>query len=368
MENKSYNWVLVVVLTIFVFALGGVVTYGIMSQIPGTTIVNKQEKEVTVNENGIADAVEKVYDSVVIVETYKSNKLYATGTGFVYKKDNNKYYLITNNHVIKNGTSVKVEFTNGDVVDTTIVGGDKYADIAILSFESKKDYSIANIGSNDKTRVGDTVFTVGAPIDSATYSWTVTRGILSGKDRLVKVSTADNNNGLADYEMRVLQTDAAINSGNSGGPLCNSNGEVIGVTNMKYTSTGVEGMSFAIPIEDAIDYATRLTNGEDVSRPYLGVSMLDIAQSAYANYYYGVTIPSNIENGVIVVFIEDNSAASKAGLRKGDVITKLNDTEVKTVAEMKYNLYKYKVGDTIKLTVNRDNSIIDVNVTLQKNM
>ena len=153
MENKSYNWVLVVVLTIFVFALGGVVTYGIMSQIPGTTIVNKQEKEVTVNENGIADAVEKVYDSVVIVETYKSNKLYATGTGFVYKKDNNKYYLITNNHVIKNGTSVKVEFTNGDVVDTTIVGGDKYADIAVLTIEDNDDYKTVEFGDVEELKL-----------------------------------------------------------------------------------------------------------------------------------------------------------------------------------------------------------------------
>jgi serine protease Do len=142
------------------------------------------------------------------------------------------------------------------------------------------------------------------------------------------VSVSTTNSSTSDYEMKVLQTDAAINSGNSGGPLCNANGEVIGITNMKLVSSGVEGMGFAIPIEDAIDYANKLVSGDDTSRPYLGVSMADMSQADYVNYYYGITIPSNITEGAIVLGVEDNSSAAKAGLKKGDIIIAIDDTKV----------------------------------------
>jgi serine protease Do len=255
-NKNSHNLGVIIIVILCLMAIGGAITYGILKVIPGTTIVNKSEKEVTVTDNGIADAVEKVYDSVVIVETYKSNELYATGTGFIYKNDNGTYYVVTNYHVINGGSQIKIVLTSGDEIETTVVGGDQYADIAVLSFKSSKDLTVAEIGSSTDARVGDTVFTVGAPLDSTTYSWTVTRGILSGKDRLVQVSTTNSSN--SDYEMKVLQTDAAINSGNSGGPLCNSNGQVIGITNMKLSSStssttaSIEGMGFAIPIEDAV--------------------------------------------------------------------------------------------------------------------
>ena len=171
--------------------------------------------------------------------------------------------------------------------------------------------------------------------------------------------------------MKVLQTDAAINSGNSGGPLCNSNGQVIGITNMKLSSTtisgtSIEGMGFAIPIEDALDYANKLINGDDTSKPYLGVSMADISQANYASYYYGISISSDITKGVIVLATEDNSAASKAGLEKGDVITALNGTEVTSVADLKYQMYKYSVGDTVKITYIRGTTEKTTSATLTK--
>lgn len=363
-DKPTNKWVGKLLIALCLIAIGAAITYGIMSKFPGTTIVNKSEKEVTVTDNGIADAVEKVYDAVVVVETFKGDTLYATGTGFIYKNDNNTYYVVTNYHVVSSGSKIKVIITSGDEIETTVVGGDQYADIAVLSFKSNKDLTVAEIGSSTDARVGDTVFTVGAPISSTTYSWTVTRGILSGKDRMVSVSLS--NSGTADYEMKVLQTDAAINSGNSGGPLCNANGQVIGITNMKLISSGIEGMGFAIPIEDAIDYADKLINGDDTSRPYLGIAMADISQASYANYYYGITIPSNVTDGAIILSVEDGSSAAKAGLKKGDIITAIDDTKVSTVADLKYQLYKHSVGDKVTLTYLRDGSEKTTTATLSK--
>ena len=354
-----------ILLTILLIAIGAGGMYAFLYFGPKTTIINKSEKEVTVNENGIADAVEKVYDSVVIVEVYQKDKIYGSGSGFIYKKEGNKYYVMTNNHVVDDATSVKIILTNKKTIETTLVGKDKYLDIAVLSFESKDDYQVASLGESSKTRVGDTVFTVGAPVDSNTYSWTVTRGILSGKDRMVSVSTSSKSNS-ADYIMKSLQTDAVINSGNSGGPLCNSNGEIIGITNMKLVSSTIEGMSFAIPIEDAIEYANKLVGGDDVSRPQIGISMAEVSQATMLYYYYGIEIPKDVEEGVVVVEVLDDSAAKEAGIKKGDIVTEVNGSKVSTMAELKYELYKYKVGDKVKLKLNRGGVEYEAELKLQK--
>lgn len=324
------------------------------------TNITKTEKEVTVTDTGIADAVEKIYDSVVVVKTYQRNQLYATGTGFVYKKEGNKYYLLTNYHVIESGNSVGVVFTNGKEEKVKIEGGDKYADIAVLSYETKDEIAVAEIGKSVDMRVGDTVFAIGAPLDSDVYSWSVTRGVLSGKDRQVTVSTT--NSYSSDWIMQVLQTDTAINSGNSGGPLCNSNGQVIGITNMKLAQTGIEGMGFAIPIEEAANYADAVIKGEDLSRPFIGISMID-ASNIYAANQYGFT-PTD---GVLISEVVEDSPADKAGLRDGDIIIGINDTKVSSVASLRYELYKYKIGDTITVKYLRNGKEKDAKLTLVAN-
>lgn len=354
-KEHSNNNVWVKLLVMFcLIAIGAAGMYGVIKLMPGTTIVNKLEKEVTVNEQGIADAVEKVYDSVVVVENLKGGELQATGTGFIFKKNDNKYYVMTNYHVINGASSVKIQLTNNKELNVEVLGGDSYSDIAILAFESKDDYSIAEIGSSTDARVGDTTFAVGAPVDSTTYSWSVTRGIVSGKDRMVKVTTSSQTTS-SDYIMKVLQTDAAINSGNSGGPLCNSNGQVIGITNMKLVSnstSNIEGMGFAIPIEDAIDFANKIINGEDITRPTLGVSMLDISSTGLA--YYNISVPDNVTNGVVIMSVSKNSAAEEGGLKKGDVILEIDNVKVTSSALLKYELYRHNIGDEITLKINRN--------------
>ena len=234
-----------------------------------------------------------------------------------------------------------------------------YNDVAVLSYETDKELVVAEMGDNEKSRLGDTVFAVGAPLDSGVYAWTVTRGILSGKDREVAVALNSYSNN---YIMKSMQTDAAINSGNSGGPLCNSNGEVIGLTNMKLVDSGVEGMGFAIPIEDAILYADAIINGEDTSRPQIGIYMTDISNSTRREY--GL---DDDATGVIVTDIVEGSPADTGGLRKGDLIVEINDVAVKSSAELRYQLYKYKAGDTITIKYIRNDDTKTTKVTLVKN-
>ncbi|MBQ6285872.1 MAG: trypsin-like peptidase domain-containing protein [Bacilli bacterium] len=307
-------------------------------------VLKKEKSNVTITETGLADAVEKVYDSVVIVENYSNGKLSSSGSGFAFKVSGEYGYILTNNHVINGSKDIKVTFTNEKTVSATVVGSDDYSDIAVLSVPSNSIVMIAETGSSENMRVGDTTFAVGAPLDSTIYSWTVTRGILSGKNR--KIETSDS-------VMEVLQTDAAINSGNSGGPLCNINGEVIGITNMKIASSSIEGIGFAIPIETAMEVANSLISGEDIKRPYLGISI-----------YEGMNRFS-FDSSVYINSVEKGSSAEKAGLQAGDKLLKIGDTEITSVANFKYNLYKYKLGDKVKLTVERNGKTVTVTITLQ---
>ena len=361
-ENLNKKATKNIMTSIIIFFVGCLVMYAVVSFFPVaiTEDVIKEVRDVTINDTGIAEAVAKVYDSVVVVSTYRDGTYIASGTGFVYRQDGDTYYLLTNYHVIENGDNVTVTFTNGDVVETEIVGHDEYADIAVLSIESDTELTVAELGNNEESRVGDTAFAVGAPLDSA-YSWTVTRGIISGKDRMVEVSVSNSNT--SDYVMKVLQTDAAINSGNSGGPLCNANGEVIGITSLKLISSGVEGMGFAIPIEDAVEKAEQIISGDVSAYPVIGISMLDFS-NAYYSQYYSLIRNSGLENGVIVTSVENGSAADEAGIEANDIITAIDGEEVLNSAYLRYYLYQHSVGDDITVTVYRDGSTRDLKLTL----
>ena len=341
-SSKSTNGIVYIILTFCVCLclFGGFYEFYLKHLVIETT---KTIKDVTITDTGIADAVEKVYDSVVTVKNYVRNQLYSTGSGFVFKIDNKYGYILTNYHVISGGNEVSVVFTNNKDEKVTIVGYDEYSDIAVLAVDKSLVLATAQIGSSNDMRIGDTTFAVGTPVDSSVYSWSVTRGILSGKDRMVQV---DN------YVMSVLQTDTAINSGNSGGPLCNSNGEVIGITNMKLASSQIEGMGFAIPIEDAVKNAETIISGKKISRPYLGISIYD------SNNYFNNT------SGVYVESVEKNGAAYNAGIKSGDKILKVNGVEIANTSYFRYQLYKYNIGDKIKITIERNGIEKTLTVTL----
>ena len=341
-SSKSTNGIVYIILTFCVCLclFGGFYEFYLKHLVIETT---KTIKDVTITDTGIADAVEKVYDSVVTVKNYVRNQLYSTGSGFVFKIDNKYGYILTNYHVISGGNEVSVVFTNNKDEKVTIVGYDEYSDIAVLAVDKSLVLATAQLGSSNNMRIGDTTFAVGTPVDSSVYSWSVTRGILSGKDRMVQV---DN------YVMSVLQTDTAINSGNSGGPLCNSNGEVIGITNMKLASSQIEGMGFAIPIEDAVKNAETIISGKKISRPYLGISIYD------SNNYFNNT------SGVYVESVEKNGAAYNAGIKTGDKILKVNGVEIANTSYFRYQLYKYNIGDKIKITIERNGIEKTLTVTL----
>lgn len=344
----------VITLIICVAAFFGFYKYYLKNLVIETT-----KSEVTITDTGIADAVSKVYDSVVVVESYVNGRLYSTGTGFIYKTDDNNGYILTNEHVIDGASEVKVVLTNDKEITVKIVGSDSYSDIAVLSIDKSEVISVAEIGSSEKLRVGDTSFAVGAPVNASSYAWTVTRGIISGKNRLVSVSATTTSSA---YIAEVLQTDTAINNGNSGGPLCNSNGEVIGITNMKLASSTIEGMGFAIPIETAVKYADKFISGESIERPYLGVTLTDgLNTNNSYSYYFGGSATST---GVYVNSVEDDSPALAAGIEKGDKIVAVGDTSVEDVAHFKYELYKYEIGDKVSLKISRDGKEQVIEVTV----
>lgn len=357
--------IITICILLVTFLMGVTSTLYIIDKYPSSFVetVTKVEKDVTIMDTGISEAVSKVYDSVVIVSTYKNNSLHSQGSGFIYNVVEGDSYIITNHHVIEKGNKYNITYTDGEVLEATLLGSDEYSDIAVLKVKTKKGYEKVQIGDTSVLNPGDTTFTVGAPLDNV-YSWTVTRGIISGKERLVEISTSSYGN---DYIMNVLQTDAAVNSGNSGGPLCNSNGEVIGVISSKISSTGVEGMGFAIPIETAVEKAEQIIKGQSSEYPYLGISMLNISDIRSYPMYYGYLGKTELTNGVMIVDVESNSSADKSGLEKGDIITKINDTNVSNIAYLRYELYKYKVGDTITITYERDGKEMETKVKLVSN-
>lgn len=368
MNKKNKNIIVIPVLAFVSFILGGIWTYLVINQLDtGTILTGGSGGSYTVSENSISGAVDKVYNATVVVQTSKDGTLVSTGTGFVYKVDGSTAYVMTNNHVVAGGNSAKVVFSDGSSADTKILGGDTYADIAVLTVASSSIKQVATIGNTKDLKLGDTTFAVGAPLGD-TYSGTVTKGIVSGKDRLVEVSLSGTT---SDYYMKVIQTDAALNPGNSGGPLCNINGEVIGVNSLKLTqeqtstsSYTVEGMGFAIPIEDALYYAELIEEGGSVKRPYVGISMLDITNSYYL-WQAGITLPKDIKEGVAVIEVVNSSPAAKAGLKKGDIIVKLEGQKVSSVAKLRYELYKHTPGDKIDITYIRDNKEYTSQITLE---
>lgn len=351
------------VLIIVSFVIGGVLTFVIIggedlvgnnsssSTNSGLTCSSADCTKVVVDESGISEAVEKVYDGVLMIRNYQNNEVASTGTGFVYKIDGDYAYVMTNQHVVDNADKITLITSNDEEIDGEVLGGDSYVDIAIIKIKKYDGIKALQLGNSENAKLGDLVFTIGSPLGYE-YRGSVSTGHLAGKDRLVSVSTDSNTSG-SDWVMKVLQTDAAINPGNSGGPLMNTNGEVIGVISMKFVQTEVEGMGFAIPIEYVNSKIETLEKGEKIEWPLLGVSMINVSD-AKNSYRYNYNIPNDVNSGVVVAGIQSGSGAADSDLKEGDIITKLNGEEVQDSAYLRYELYKYSVGDKIEITYIRD--------------
>ncbi len=325
-----------------------------------TTGVIKCSNDIKVDDTGVSIAVGKIYDATVTLQNYKDDRLISSGSGFIYKKGDKYAYILTNHHVIDGSEKVIITFSNDDQVEGKVLGSDEYLDLAVVRIDASHVTQVATLGTSENSNVGDTIITVGSPVGYE-YRGTVTRGTLSGKNRMVEVSIASVN----DFVMRVLQIDAAINPGNSGGPLVNINGEVIGINSLKLVEDKVEGMGFAIPIEYAMEYVEYLEKGEQIERPFIGISMLNVTDT-YRLYQNGIKLDKDVTEGVVIINVTKDSGAEKSGLKRGDVITAINGTKVSSASYLKYELYKSKVGDKIEITYTRNATSHTAKVTLTK--
>ena len=362
-KNKLFEMVVVVLLAVSL-ACNGFLMYKVLgkdnvSTTTSTTKTNIQEVQYDVKSD-LTEVIAQAKESTVGVAVYKGNQISGSGSGVVYKVDGKTVYVITNHHVIDDAQSIQVIFSNGENVDANLVGSDQYGDIAVLKMTVDFDVTAYKIGDSDLLEAGETVIAVGSPL-GIEYAGTVTQGIVSAPSRIVSVDL--NNDGSEDWDMNVIQTDAAINPGNSGGALVNAVGELVGITSMKYSSEEVEGMGFALPINDAIQLVEEIISTGKVSRPVLGVSGISLDRySSYELYMY--RIETNLNKGIYVAKVQSGSAASNAGIQVGDVITKFDGQEIETYKDFLTKLYAKKPGDNVKLTINRNGSTMDVNVKL----
>ena len=274
----------------------------------------------------------------------------AAGSGFVITSDG---YILTNYHVIEDADSIQVAFVDGTTYDATLVGGESENDIAVLKIDATGLTPVI-IGDSDNVKVGEQVVAIGNPLGELTFS--MTSGIVSAKDRSI---TMENGN-----VMNMIQTDTAINNGNSGGPLFDMYGKVIGITSAKLSGSSsseatIEGLGFAIPINDIKDMVTDIMeNGYVTGKPYMGVTVSTVPESISQRY--------GMSQGALVESVDEDSCAAKAGLQKGDIITTIDGKTVISSAELVEAKKTYKAGDTVTLEVERNGEKLELSLTFDE--
>ncbi len=303
-----------------------------------------------VNYTDVSAVVEAAMPAIVQINcTFNTQSFFGTykstgaGSGIIIGQTDTELLIATNNHVVENALDVKVTFDDNSEAEAYVKGTDAYADLAVVAVstssldkETINNIKVAVIGDSDSVKVGQMAIAIGNALG---YGTSTTVGYISAKDREVDVDGKT---------MTLLQTDAAINPGNSGGALLNIRGEVIGINSVKYASSDVEGMGFAIPISRAVDILNELATREtlkDSEKGYLGVQMSTVT-SDFANSYGWPT-------GVYVNAVVENSAAEKAGILVGDIITNINNVNVQTSTDLRNEITSYKAGTTVKITLQR---------------
>lgn len=366
-QKKNHSGAKIVALALSCALLGGAAGAGVMWGVSGSgssTSVNVSNRSATAvavktvdGKTAMSDA--EVYaanvNSVVSINTTGNSgtnifgqpvETASAGSGFILTADG---YIVTNHHVIEDANTVKVTLYSGDTYDATVIGSDEDYDIAVLKIEATGLQPVT-LGDSDTLNVGDHVLAVGNPLGELTFS--MSGGMVSSVNRAINVDGTPFN---------MIQTDTSINPGNSGGPLLNEYGEVVGIVSAKYSSyssESVEGLGFAIPMNDVLAMIQDImTNGYVTNKPYLGITQGTMTAQMAEQYRY------DISQGVFVYSVEDGSAADKAGLKMGDVITKVDDTDIATSEDLVAAKKSYSAGDTSTFTIYRDGKTQKVKVT-----
>jgi serine protease Do len=353
---------------------GGVIVYRMMSQqqnaavttpspttaksIPTSSSSSTLVVSRTDVETAVTQAVQSIGPSVVtVVATIPGQNTFfgftgdstSTGSGIFISSDG---YILTNNHVIEGASQYQIVFADGTQHDASLVGTDQYSDLAVLKVTDATP-AVAKLGNSDALNPGETVIAIGSPLGD--FKNTVTVGVVSATGRSIDTGLGYSVDGL-------IQTDAAINQGNSGGPLVNLAGEVIAINTLIIRNSGsgtvAEGLGFAIPINTARVVSEQLIQKGHVSRPYLGISYQPITPRVSAIY----RLP--VQYGVYITDVASNSPASKAGLQVGDIITSIDSTAIDETHAYINTLFQYSAGDMVTLTVNRNGKQVQVQVTL----
>lgn len=391
----------------FITGLSGVIVGALLmwlllpslaGQLPGSKTETKEqssstagvEQTATVVTTDVTSAVEKVSEAVVGISNYQiiQNSLggfwfgqggmqqnqnqkdegelqeAGTGSGVVYKIENGEAYIVTNNHVIEDAEKLEITLKDGSKKEATVVGSDIWTDLAVIKVKADGIETVANFGDSEVLKQGETVIAIGNPLGLDFYG-SVTVGVISGTDRAVPVDL--NGDGTEDWQSEVLQTDAAINGGNSGGALVNLNGDLIGINSMKIASEQVEGLGFAIPINTVIPIIKQLEENGEVIRPAMGISLLDLTDVPAFYQAQTLQLPEGITTGVVVAEVTAGSAAAEAGMKQYDVIYEMDGEKIENAIDLRQHLYtKTNVGDTLKVKVYRAGKTVELNLVLKE--
>jgi serine protease Do len=360
--------VLLIVVLAFIAAFGGTWAALESGWIDRTSTITKNQRTVVEQEGAlIADVAKQVSPSVVSVTTQgtaptgyfgQQQQSEGAGTGIIISHDG---YILTNKHVVPDGTN-KVEVVTADGTtynSVTVVGSDPSNDIAFLKINGAKNLQAATIGDSDKVQVGEKVVAIGNALGQ--FQNSVTQGIISGKGRPLQATDSDQSGQNSESLTNLFQTDAAINPGNSGGPLVNMNGEVVGINTA--VAENAQGIGFAIPINDAKGVIGSVLHEGKIVKPFLGVQYImlnaSVAKQLNASIDHGALVYTDQDSAVV-----SGSPADKAGIKRGDVITKINGKDLGSAYSLSSALGNFKPGEQVTLTIHRDGKDSDVKVTL----
>ncbi|MFC0186693.1 S1C family serine protease [Fictibacillus aquaticus] len=316
----------------------------------------------------ITKAVDKTSGAVVEVVKIQQGDFFqqeqaGSGSGVLYKKEGDKAYVVTNDHVVAGASKIEITLANGTKLEGKLRGTDPLMDLAVVEVDGAKVDDIAQFGSSDDLKRGEPAIAIGNPL--GTFPGSVTQGIVSSADRTIPVDI--DGDGSPDWQAEVIQTDAAINPGNSGGALLNISGQVIGINSSKIAQQEVEGIGFAIPVDIARPIINDLEKYGEVRRPKLGVDVISLEQ---VNSYHRQTtlkLPNDVKSGIVVMEAVPLSAAERAGLKELDVIVEMDGQPIKDVVQLRKFLYtKTKIGEEVEVVYYREGKKKTAKVKLEK--